>query len=224
MRPDAMNKKHKDILENIRNEFPILDQKINGEDLVYLDNAASTQKPKSVINAIKDYYENDHSNVHRGVHTLSVRATEAYENARCKVADFLNSPNKHQIIFTKGTTESVNLIASSVTNLIQENDEILISSMEHHSNIVPWQELCKRTGAVLKVIPINENGELLIDEYESMVSDRTKLVSVVHLSNTLGSINPIEDIIRIAKSYDVITMIDGAQAAGHLPIDVQELD
>ncbi len=219
-----MNKKHKDILENIRNEFPILDQKINGEDLVYLDNAASTQKPKSVINAIKDYYENDHSNVHRGVHTLSVRATEAYENARCKVADFLNSPNKHQIIFTKGTTESVNLIASSVTNLIQENDEILISSMEHHSNIVPWQELCKRTGAVLKVIPINENGELLIDEYESMVSDRTKLVSVVHLSNTLGSINPIEDIIRIAKSYDVITMIDGAQAAGHLPIDVQELD
>ena len=224
MRPDAMNKKHKEILENIRNEFPILDQKINGEDLVYLDNAASTQKPKSVINAIKDYYENDHSNVHRGVHTLSVRATEAYENARSKVADFLNSPNKHQIIFTKGTTDSVNLIASSVTNLIQENDEILISSMEHHSNIVPWQELCKRTGAVLKVIPINKNGELLIDEYESMVSDKTKLVSVVHLSNTLGSINPIEDIIRIAKSYDVITMIDGAQAAGHLPIDVQELD
>jgi len=219
-----MNKKHKEILENIRNEFPILDQKINGEDLVYLDNAASTQKPKSVINAIKDYYENDHSNVHRGVHTLSVRATEAYENARSKVADFLNSPNKHQIIFTKGTTDSVNLIASSVTNLIQENDEILISSMEHHSNIVPWQELCKRTGAVLKVIPINENGELLIDEYEGMVSDKTKLVSVVHLSNTLGTINPIEDIIRIAKSYDVITMIDGAQAAGHLPIDVQELD
>ena len=219
-----MNKKHKEILENIRNEFPILDQKINGEDLVYLDNAASTQKPKSVINAIKDYYENDHSNVHRGVHTLSVRATEAYENARSKVADFLNSPNKHQIIFTKGTTDSVNLIASSVTNLIQENDEILISSMEHHSNIVPWQELCKRTGAVLKVIPINENGELLIDEYEGMVSDKTKLVSVVNLSNTLGTINPIEDIIRIAKSYDVITMIDGAQAAGHLPIDVQELD
>ena len=224
MRPDAMNKKHKEILENIRNEFPILDQKINGEDLVYLDNAASTQKPKSVINAIKDYYENDHSNVHRGVHTLSVRATEAYENARSKVADFLNSPNEHQIIFTKGTTDSINLIASSVTNLIQENDEILISSMEHHSNIVPWQELCKRTGAVLKVIPINENGELLIDEYEGMVSDKTKLVSVVHLSNTLGTINPIEDIIRIAKSYDVITMIDGAQAAGHLPIDVQELD
>ena len=224
MRPDAMNKKHKEMLENIRNEFPILDQKINGEDLVYLDNAASTQKPKSVINAIKDYYENDHSNVHRGVHTLSVRATEAYENARSKVADFLNSPNEHQIIFTKGTTDSINLIASSVTNLIQENDEILISSMEHHSNIVPWQELCKRTGAVLKVIPINENGELLIDEYEGMVSDKTKLVSVVHLSNTLGTINPIEDIIRIAKSYDVITMIDGAQAAGHLPIDVQELD
>ena len=224
MRVDAMNIKKKETLERIRDEFPILDQQINGEDLIYLDNAASTQKPKSVINAIKDYYENDHSNVHRGVHTLSVRATEAYENARAKVAEFLNSPNKHQIIFTKGTTDSVNLIASSVTNLIQEDDEILITSMEHHSNIVPWQELCKRTGAVLKVIPINENGELMIEEYKNMVSEKTKLISVVHLSNTLGTINPIEDIIEFAKSNDVITVIDGAQAAGHLPIDVQKLD
>ena len=163
MRLDVMNTKKKEVLNKIRDEFPILDQKINGEDLVYLDNAASTQKPKSVINAIKDYYENDHSNVHRGVHTLSVRATEAYEKARVKVAEFLNSPNVHQIIFTKGTTDSINLIASSVTNLVQKDDEILITSMEHHSNIVPWQELCKRTGAVLKVIPINKNGELLID-------------------------------------------------------------
>ena len=219
-----MNIKKKETLERIRDEFPILDQKINGEDLIYLDNAASTQKPKSVINAIKDYYENDHSNVHRGVHTLSVRATEAYENARAKVAEFLNSPNKHQIIFTKGTTDSVNLIASSVTNLIQEDDEILITSMEHHSNIVPWQELCKRTGAVLKVIPINENGELMIEEYKNMVSEKTKIISVVHLSNTLGTINPIEDIIEFAKSNDVITIIDGAQAAGHLPIDVLKLD
>ena len=224
MRVDAMNIKKKETLERIRDEFPILDQKINGEDLIYLDNAASTQKPKSVINAIKDYYENDHSNVHRGVHTLSVRATEAYENARAKVAEFLNSPNKHQIIFTKGTTDSVNLIASSVTNLIREDDEILITSMEHHSNIVPWQELCKRTGAVLKVIPINENGELMIEEYKNMVSEKTKLISVVHLSNTLGTINPIEDIIEFAKSNEVITVIDGAQAAGHLPIDVQKLD
>jgi len=224
MRVDAMNIKKKETLERIRDEFPILDQQINGEDLIYLDNAASTQKPKSVINAIKDYYENDHSNVHRGVHTLSVRATEAYENARAKVAEFLNSPNKHQIIFTKGTTDSVNLIASSVTNLIQEDDEILITSMEHHSNIVPWQELCKRTGAVLKVIPINENGELMIEEYKNMVSEKTKIISVVHLSNTLGTINPIEDIIEFAKSNDVITVIDGAQAAGHLPIDVQKLD
>ena len=224
MRLDVMNIKKKGTLERIRDEFPILDQQINGEDLIYLDNAASTQKPKSVINAIKDYYENDHSNVHRGVHTLSVRATEAYENARAKVAEFLNSPNKHQIIFTKGTTDSVNLIASSVTNLIQEDDEILITSMEHHSNIVPWQELCKRTGAVLKVIPINENGELMIEEYKNMVSEKTKLISVVHLSNTLGTINPIEDIIEFAKSNDVITVIDGAQAAGHLPIDVQKLD
>ena len=219
-----MNTKKKEVLNKIRDQFPILDQKINGEDLIYLDNAASTQKPKSVINAIKEYYENDHSNVHRGVHTLSVRATEAYENARVKVAEFLNSPNTHQIIFTKGTTDSVNLIASSVSNLIKENDEILITSMEHHSNIVPWQELCKRTGAVLKVIPINKNGELMIDEYENMISSRTKIISVVHLSNTLGTINPVEDIIEIAKSNDVITVIDGAQAAGHLPIDVQKLD
>ena len=219
-----MKAKQKKAFERIREEFPILDQKINGEDLIYLDNAASTQKPKAVINAIKDYYENDHSNVHRGVHTLSVRATEAYENARVKVTEFLNSPNNHQIIFTKGTTDSINLIATSITSLINENDEILITAMEHHSNIVPWQELCKRTGAVLKIIPINENGEILIDDYKDMVSAKTKLISVVHLSNTLGTINPIEDIIRIAKSHDVITVIDGAQAAGHLPIDVQKLD
>ena len=219
-----MKAKQKKAFERIREEFPILDQKINGEDLIYLDNAASTQKPKAVINAIKDYYENDHSNVHRGVHTLSVRATEAYENARVKVTQFLNSPNNHQIIFTKGTTDSINLIATSITSLINENDEILITAMEHHSNIVPWQELCKRTGAVLKIIPINENGEILIDDYKDMVSAKTKLISVVHLSNTLGTINPIEDIIKIAKSHDVITVIDGAQAAGHLPIDVQKLD
>ena len=219
-----MKAKQKKAFERIREEFPILDQKINGEDLIYLDNAASTQKPKAVINAIKDYYENDHSNVHRGVHTLSVRATEAYENARVKVTEFLNSPNNHQIIFTKGTTDSINLIATSITSLISENDEILITAMEHHSNIVPWQELCKRTGAVLKIIPINENGEILIDDYKDMVSAKTKLISVVHLSNTLGTINPIEDIIKIAKSHDVITVIDGAQAAGHLPIDVQQLD
>ena len=219
-----MKAKQKKAFERIREEFPILDQKINGEDLIYLDNAASTQKPKAVINAIKDYYENDHSNVHRGVHTLSVRATEAYENARVKVTEFLNSPNNHQIIFTKGTTDSINLIATSITSLINENDEILITAMEHHSNIVPWQELCKRTGAVLKIIPINENGEILIDDYKDMVSAKTKLISVVHLSNTLGTINPIEDIIKIAKSHNVITVIDGAQAAGHLPIDVQKLD
>ena len=219
-----MKGKQKKAFERIREEFPILDQKINGEDLIYLDNAASTQKPKAVINAIKDYYENDHSNVHRGVHTLSVRATEAYENARLKVTEFLNSPNNHQIIFTKGTTDSINLIATSITSLINENDEILITAMEHHSNIVPWQELCKRTGAVLKIIPINENGEILIDHYKDMVSAKTKLISVVHLSNTLGTINPIEDIIKIAKSHDVITVIDGAQAAGHLPSDVQQLD
>ena len=219
-----MKELRKRSLENIREEFPILHQKINGEDLVYLDNAASTQKPKAVINAIRDYYENDHSNVHRGVHTLSVRATEAYENAREKVSQFVNSPNKNQIIFTKGTTESINLIAGSLTNLIEKNDEILITAMEHHSNIVPWQELCKRTGAILKIIPINDNGEILIDKYTEMVTNKTKLVSVVHLSNTLGTINPIEEIIDTAKLNDAITVIDGAQSAGHLLVDVQELD
>jgi len=219
-----MKKLRKRSLENIREDFPILHQKINGEDLVYLDNAASTQKPKAVINAIKDYYENDHSNVHRGVHTLSVRATEAYENAREKVSQFVNSPNKNQIIFTKGTTESINLIAGSLTNLIEKNDEILITAMEHHSNIVPWQELCKRTGAILKIIPINDNGEILIDKYTEMVTNKTKLVSVVHLSNTLGTINPIEEIIDTAKLNNAITVIDGAQSAGHLLVDVQELD
>ena len=219
-----MKELRKRSLENIRKEFPILDQTINGEDLVYLDNAASTQKPKAVINAIKDYYENDHSNVHRGVHTLSVRATEAYENAREKVSQFVNSPNKNQIIFTKGTTESINLIAGSLTNLIEKNDEILITAMEHHSNIVPWQELCKRTGAILKIIPINDNGEILIDKYTEMVTNKTKLVSVVHLSNTLGTINPIEEIIDTAKLNNAITVIDGAQSAGHLLVDVQELD
>ncbi|RZO95176.1 MAG: cysteine desulfurase [Gammaproteobacteria bacterium] len=219
-----MKELRKRSLDNIREEFPILHQKINGEDLVYLDNAASTQKPKAVINAIKDYYENDHSNVHRGVHTLSVRATEAYENAREKVSQFVNSPNKNQIIFTKGTTESINLIAGSLTNLIEKNDEILITAMEHHSNIVPWQELCKRTGAILKIIPINDNGEILIDKYTEMVTNKTKLVSVVHLSNTLGTINPIEEIIDSAKLNNAITVIDGAQSAGHLLVDVQELD
>ena len=219
-----MKELRKRSLENIREEFPILHQKINGEDLVYLDNAASTQKPKAVINAIKDYYENDHSNVHRGVHTLSVRATEAYEDAREKVSQFVNSPNKNQIIFTKGTTESINLIAGSLTNLIEKNDEILITAMEHHSNIVPWQELCKRTGATLKIIPINDNGEILIDKYTEMVTNKTKLVSVVHLSNTLGTINPIEEIIDTAKLNNAITVIDGAQSAGHLLVDVQELD
>ena len=219
-----MKELRKRSLDNIREEFPILHQKINGEDLVYLDNAASTQKPKAVINAIKDYYENDHSNVHRGVHTLSVRATEAYENAREKVSQFVNSPNKNQIIFTKGTTESINLIAGSLTNLIEKNDEILITAMEHHSNIVPWQELCKRTGAILKIIPINDDGEILIDKYTEMVTNKTKLVSVVHLSNTLGTINPIEEIIDTAKLNNAITVIDGAQSAGHLLVDVQELD
>ena len=219
-----MKELRKRSLDNIREEFPILHQKINGEDLVYLDNAASTQKPKAVINAIRDYYENDHSNVHRGVHTLSVRATEAYENAREKVSQFVNSPNKNQIIFTKGTTESINLIAGSLTNLIEKNDEILITAMEHHSNIVPWQMLCEKTGATMKVIPINNNGTLDIDEYKSMLNPKVKFVFVNHVSNTLGTVNPIKEIIDLAHSNKSQVLVDGAQGAAHLKINLSELD
>ena len=211
-------------LENIRADFPILDQDINGSPLAYFDNAASTQKPKAVIGAVKNYYEHDHANVHRGVHSLSVRATELYEEARKKIAQFINTKSPNEIIFTRGTTESINILASGLSGLVKQGDEILISTMEHHSNIVPWQELCIRTGAVLKIIPINDLGELHIDSLEKLLSKKTKVVSVTHISNTLGTINPIKKIIELAHLHDAYVVIDGAQAIAHTPVDVQNLD
>jgi len=211
-------------LENIREDFPILDQEINGSPLTYFDNAASTQKPKAVIDAIKNYYEHDHANVHRGVHSLSVRATELYEESRKKIAQFINANSPNEIIFTRGTTESINILASGLSGLVKQGDEILISTMEHHSNIVPWQELCIRTGAVLKIIPINNLGELQLDSLEKLLSKKTKIISVTHISNTLGTINPIKKIIELAHLHDAYVVIDGAQAIAHTPVDVQNLD
>ena len=211
-------------LDRIRSDFPILDQEINGSKLIYFDNAASTQKPKSVIKSIKQYYESDHSNVHRGVHSLSIRATEAYEQSRRVISNYINAKHEHEIILTKGTTESINLVAHSISSQIKENDEILISSMEHHSNIVPWQELCKRTGACLKIIPINESGEINLDEMNKVITSKTRIIAITHISNTLGTINPIKKIIKLAKSVNALTLIDGAQAAAHMRIDVQDID
>ena len=211
-------------LNRVRENFPILDQDINGSKLIYFDNAASTQKPSRVIKSIKQYYESDHSNVHRGVHSLSIRATESYEKSRRVISSYINAKHEHEVIHTKGTTEAINLVAQSISDQIKENDEILISAMEHHSNIVPWQELCKRTGASLKVIPINEAGEINLDEMNQLISSKTRIISITHVSNTLGTINPIKKIINLAKSVDALTLIDGAQAAAHMRIDVQDID
>ena len=211
-------------LNRVRENFPILDQDINGSKLIYFDNAASTQKPSRVIKSIKQYYESDHSNVHRGVHSLSIRATESYEKSRRVISSYINAKHEHEVIHTKGTTEAINLVAQSISDQIKENDEILISAMEHHSNIVPWQELCKRTGACLKVIPINEAGEINLDEMNRLISSKTRIISITHVSNTLGTINPIKKIINLAKSVNALTLIDGAQAAAHMRIDVQDID
>ena len=211
-------------LNRVRENFPILDQNINGSKLIYFDNAASTQKPSRVIKSIKQYYESDHSNVHRGVHSLSIRATESYEKSRRVISSYINAKHEHEVIHTKGTTEAINLVAQSISDQIKENDEILISAMEHHSNIVPWQELCKRTGACLKVIPINEAGEINLDEMNRLISSKTRIISITHVSNTLGTINPIKKVINLAKSVDALTLIDGAQAAAHMRIDVQDID
>ena len=211
-------------LDRVRENFPILNQDINGSKLIYFDNAASTQKPSRVIKSIKQYYESDHSNVHRGVHSLSIRATESYEKSRRVISSYINAKHEHEVIHTKGTTEAINLVAQSISDQIKENDEILISAMEHHSNIVPWQELCKRTGACLKVIPINEAGEINLDEMNRLISSKTRIISITHVSNTLGTINPIKKIINLAKSVDALTLIDGAQAAAHMRIDVQDID
>jgi cysteine desulfurase/selenocysteine lyase len=208
----------------IREDFPVLHQMVNGKPLVYLDNAATTQKPQAVIDALVRYYSADNSNVHRGVHTLSQRATEDYDSGRSKARQFLNAASDEEIIFVKGTTDGINLVAQSYARQhLGEGDEIIISTMEHHSNIIPWQVLCQEKGAHLRVIPISDAGELLMDEYESMLSSRTKLVAITHVSNVLGTVNPIKQIVEMAHSQGVPVLVDGAQATPHMPVDVQKL-
>lgn len=212
-------------IESIRAQFPILKREVNGKPLIYFDNGATSQKPQSVINAINHYYEYENSNIHRGVHTLSQEATAAYEEVRKKVQKFINAEHDHEIIFTSGTTGGINLVASSFgENLIRKGDEILITAMEHHSNIVPWQMLCERKGAHLKVVPISKEGDLDLEEYERLIGPKTELISLVHVSNSLGTINPIKKMIDIAHAQNIPVLIDGAQAIHHTPVDVQELD
>lgn len=211
-------------IQKIRADFPILSQQINGKPLVYFDNGATSQKPQVVIDAIVDYYSRYNANIHRGVHTLSQLATDAYEQARNKIQNHFNAKHNYEIIFTSGTTESINLVANGFAALLKKDDEILVSALEHHSNIVPWQMLCEHTGAKLVVIPMNYDGELLMDEYEKLLSDKTKLVVCNHISNGLGTINPIEFIIEKAHQYGAAVLIDGAQACPHLKPDVQKLN
>ena len=212
-------------LQNIRDQFPILSQKVNGKDLVYFDNAATSQKPFSVLNSWEKYYSEINANVHRGIHTLSQLATEEMELSRRKVQKFINAKNDFEVIFTKGTTEGINLIAHSLTYLIKKNDEIIISYLEHHSNIVPWQMLCERTGAKLKVIPIDENGILQLDFLDENLSEKTKIVSLNQVSNALGVINPVDEIISKTRGKSAaLIVIDGAQSVPHFEIDVQKMD
>jgi len=212
-------------VEKVREDFPILREKVHGKPLVYLDNAATSQKPQVVIDTLNRYYKVENSNIHRGIHFLSEQATRAYEDARGRVRHFLNASDTREIVFVRGTTEGINLVAQSYgRTFIKGGDEVLISAMEHHSNIVPWQILCEQVGARLRVIPINDDGELLIDEYGKLLNERTKFVSVAHVSNALGTINPVKQIIEMAHRRGVPVLIDGAQAAPHLKVDVQELD
>jgi cysteine desulfurase/selenocysteine lyase len=215
---------HYDI-NSIRNDFPILKSVVNGKPLVYLDNGASTQKPQLVIDAINHYYTSQNSNVHRGVHYLSQIATDAYEVTRRKLKTFINSKEEYEIILTKGTTDSINLVATSFGNaFINEGDEVIISAMEHHSNIVPWQMLCESKKATLKVIPINEAGELDMDAFSKLLNNRVKIISITYVSNTLGTINPVKDIIGLAHANNIPVLLDAAQGVQHIPIDVQALD
>lgn len=211
--------------DQIRNDFPILKRKIRDKDLVYLDNGASTQKPNCVIENLNQFYKDEYANIHRGVHWLSQLATKLYEESRKTVKDFINANSSEEIIFTRGTTESINLISSSYgRNFLKAGDEILISAMEHHSNIVPWQILCEQIGTKLIVAPMNHDGEIIQEEYEKLLSEKTKIVSLVHISNALGTINPIKDMIKKAKEVGAITIIDGAQAVAHEKVDVKDLD
>jgi len=212
-------------VEAIRKDFPILQTYVHGKPLVYLDNAATSQKPISVIRKAQEYYSTMNSNIHRGVHALSGVSTEAFETARIKIKKFINALGKNEIIFTRGATESINLVAQTFgRSNLNEGDEVIISEMEHHSNIVPWQLICNEKKAKLKVIPINDDGELILEEYEKLLSDRTKIVSVVYCSNSLGTVNPVRKIIKAAHKKGIPVLIDAAQAVNHLPIDVQELD
>ena len=211
-------------IKKIREDFPILKRQVNGKPLVYMDNAATSQTPQQVIDVIVDYYQNYNANIHRGVHALSQEATDKYEQARQKIQKHFNAAKSHEVIFTSGTTHSINIVANGFSSLIKKGDEVLVSAMEHHSNIVPWQMLCERTGAILKVIPMSQEGELLMDAYDDLLSEKTKLVFCNHISNALGTINPIGEIIEKAHSVGAAVLIDGAQAAPHLVADVQALD
>jgi cysteine desulfurase/selenocysteine lyase len=212
-------------VEQIRKDFPILDQKVHGKPLAYLDNAATSQKPKSVIDALTSFYLWDNSNIHRGVHELSERSTRAYEEARAKVRRFLNAAHDHEVIFVRGTTEGINLVAQSYGRRhVGAGDEVIVTALEHHSNIVPWQILCEEKGATLRVIPINDRGEVLVDRLDDMLNDRTRLMAVGHVSNALGTINPMREIIATAHRGGVPVLVDGAQAAPHMRLDVQALD
>ena len=210
---------------SIRQQFPVLNREVKGKPLIYLDNAATSQKPQAVIDALVNYYSNCNANIHRGIHTLAEEATMAFENTRDAVQQFINAESREQIVFTRGTTEGINLVAYTWGRQnINAGDEIIISTMEHHSNIVPWQILCEEKGAILKVIPISDEGELLLSEYEKLLSTKTKLVSIVHVSNSLGTINPVKQIIDAAHKAGAIVLVDGAQSTVHLDIDVQEMD
>jgi cysteine desulfurase/selenocysteine lyase len=212
-------------VEKVRADFPALHQEAHGHPLVYLDNAATTQKPRAVIDAVRTFYERDCSNVHRGVHLLSQRATVAYEQARTAIKNHIGANDSREIVFTRSTTEGINLVAASfVRPRLEAGDEVLISNMEHHSNIVPWQLLCEERGAKLKIIPIDDDGEIILEEYEKLLSDRTKIVGIVHVSNALGTINPVREMVELAHSRGIPVLVDGAQALPHLTVDVRELD
>lgn len=211
-------------IQSIRAEFPILSQKVNGKPLVYFDNAATSQKPKVVLEAIASYYEEINANIHRGVHKLSQLATDAYEASRGKIQRHINAAHSHEVLFTSGTTHGINLVANGFASLLKPGDEVMVSALEHHSNIVPWQMLCERTGAQLTVIPMNEKGELVMEGFDRLLSEKTKIIAVNHISNALGTINPIEEIIAKAHRFGAAVLIDGAQSAAHMKPDVQALD
>ena len=212
-------------IDTIREQFPILKRAVYNKQLVYFDNAATTQKPQSVIDEIVKYYTFDNSNIHRGVHFLSQYATEKHEYCRQKIADFINADKSEEIIFTRGTTEAINLVASSFgQRFLSAGDEVLLTTLEHHSNIVPWQLICEQKGAIIKVLPISIAGELEVDKLSEMISERTKIMSVAHVSNALGTVNPVKDIIKIAHEHNVPVLVDGAQAISHIKVDVKDLD